>query len=162
MVAVNLYWQAMIYKKLHRKPKDRATWTSLKTRGELRCSGRVGSSCSISDTRRVTLVTVYVMNEERTCKYLYIITCIYNYDKWNLYMVICDTDELYHIMLYHHNWRKQDSNSKNVSGALIIQVVVNPTTIWSRPRRPQLNNNWFTNDNTDINKQLKKTITDFH
>ena len=38
------------------KTKDQATWTSLKTGSELRCSGRVGSSCSTSDTCRVTLV----------------------------------------------------------------------------------------------------------
>ena len=29
----------------------------IKTEGELRCSGRIGSSCSTSDTRRVDLVT---------------------------------------------------------------------------------------------------------
>ena len=39
------------------KTKDRVTWTPLKTGGELRCSGKVGSSCSTSDTRRVNLVT---------------------------------------------------------------------------------------------------------
>ena len=33
------------------KTKDRVTRTPLKTGGELRCSGRVGSSCSTSDTR---------------------------------------------------------------------------------------------------------------
>ena len=32
------------------KTKDLVTRTPLKTRGELRCSGRVGSSCSTSDT----------------------------------------------------------------------------------------------------------------
>ena len=32
------------------KTKDRVTRTPLKTGGELRCSGRVGSSCSTSDT----------------------------------------------------------------------------------------------------------------
>ena len=36
------------------KTKDRVTQTPLKTGGELRCSGRVSSSCSTSDTRRVT------------------------------------------------------------------------------------------------------------
>jgi hypothetical protein len=35
------------------KTKDRVTRTPLKTGGELRCSGRVSSSCSTSDTRRV-------------------------------------------------------------------------------------------------------------
>jgi hypothetical protein len=38
------------------KTKDRVTRTPLKTGVELRCSGRVGSSCSTSDTRRVNLV----------------------------------------------------------------------------------------------------------
>jgi hypothetical protein len=44
--------------------KDRITRTPLKTGDELRCSGRVGSSCSISGTRRrVKLVTnvLYVL-----------------------------------------------------------------------------------------------------
>jgi hypothetical protein len=36
------------------KTKDRETRTSLKTGGEIRCSGRVSSSCSTSDTRRGT------------------------------------------------------------------------------------------------------------
>ena len=39
------------------KTKDRVTWTPLETGGELRCSGRIDSSCSTSDTRRVNLVT---------------------------------------------------------------------------------------------------------
>ena len=39
------------------KTKDRVTRTPLKTGGELRCSGRVGSSCYTSGTRRVNLVT---------------------------------------------------------------------------------------------------------
>ena len=47
------------------KTKDRVTRTPLKTRGELRCSGRVGSSCSTSDTRRVNLVTNPVISHER-------------------------------------------------------------------------------------------------
>ena len=39
------------------KTKDRATRTPLRQWGELRCSGRVGSSCSTNDARRDTLVT---------------------------------------------------------------------------------------------------------
>ena len=39
------------------KTKDRVTRTPLKTGGELRCSGRVSSSCSTSGTCRVNLVT---------------------------------------------------------------------------------------------------------
>ena len=44
------------------KIKDRVT-TILG--GDVRCSGRVGSSCSTSDTRRVNLVTNPVINHER-------------------------------------------------------------------------------------------------
>ena len=36
--------------------KNRVTRTPLKTGGELRCSGKVSSSCSTSDTRHVALV----------------------------------------------------------------------------------------------------------
>jgi hypothetical protein len=39
------------------KNKAGVTRTPLKTGGELRCTGRVSSSCSTSDTRRVNLVT---------------------------------------------------------------------------------------------------------
>jgi hypothetical protein len=38
------------------KTKDRVTRTPLKIGDELRCSGRVSSSCSSSDTRRVNIV----------------------------------------------------------------------------------------------------------
>ena len=43
------------------KIKDRATRTLLKTEDELRCCGRLNNSCSISGSRRVTLVTNPVM-----------------------------------------------------------------------------------------------------
>ena len=39
------------------KIKDRVIRTTLKNGGELKCSGRVGSSCSTSGTRRVNLIT---------------------------------------------------------------------------------------------------------
>jgi hypothetical protein len=39
------------------KTKDRVTRTPLKTGGELRYSGRVGSYCSTSGIRRVNLIT---------------------------------------------------------------------------------------------------------
>jgi hypothetical protein len=39
--------------------------TPLKTGGELKCSGRVSSSCSTSDTRRVNIVTNSVISHER-------------------------------------------------------------------------------------------------
>jgi hypothetical protein len=47
------------------KTKDRVTRTPLKAGGELRCSGRVNSSCSTTDTHRVNLVTNPVINHER-------------------------------------------------------------------------------------------------
>jgi len=39
------------------KTQDRVTRTPINTGVELRCSGRVGSSCSTSGTRRVNLIT---------------------------------------------------------------------------------------------------------
>jgi len=41
------------------KTKDRLTRTPLETGGELRCSGKVSSSCSTSGTCRVKLYTKY-------------------------------------------------------------------------------------------------------
>jgi hypothetical protein len=38
------------------KTKDQPKRTPLKTGGELKCSGRVNSSCSTSETRHVNLV----------------------------------------------------------------------------------------------------------
>ena len=46
------------------KTKDRVTRTPLKSGGELGCSGRVSSSCSISDTCRFDLVTNPVVSRE--------------------------------------------------------------------------------------------------
>jgi arylamine N-acetyltransferase len=46
------------------KTKDRVTRTLLKTGDELRCSGRISSSCSTSGTRRVNLVTNPVISHE--------------------------------------------------------------------------------------------------
>ena len=60
---------------------DRLTPTSLTIRGEVRCSGRISSSFSISGNGRVTLVTNSVTNAERPGS-----------DKWNISVVICDTN----------------------------------------------------------------------
>ena len=49
---------------IHIKLKDRVTRTPLKAGSELRCSGRVGSSCSTSDNPRVNLVTNLVISDE--------------------------------------------------------------------------------------------------
>ena len=46
------------------KTKDRLTRTPIKTGGEIRCSGRVSSSCSTSGTHRVNLVTNPVISRE--------------------------------------------------------------------------------------------------
>jgi hypothetical protein len=46
------------------KTTDRVTRTPLSTGGELRCSGRISSSCSTSDTRCVNLVTNPVISHE--------------------------------------------------------------------------------------------------
>jgi hypothetical protein len=46
------------------KAKYRATRTPLKIGGELRCSGRVSSYCSTSDTSRVNLVKNPVISHE--------------------------------------------------------------------------------------------------
>jgi hypothetical protein len=53
----------MIYKHTH-KTKDRVTGTPIKTGSELRFSGRVSSSSSTSDTRRVNLVTNPVISHD--------------------------------------------------------------------------------------------------
>ena len=63
------------------------TMSLQKTGSERRCSGRVGSSCSTSDTCRV-VTSCYKPGEKswmgkgRDC----------DYDKRNIFDVICDTD----------------------------------------------------------------------
>ena len=68
------------------KTKDRVTRNPQKKRGELRCSGRVGSSCSTSGTRRVNLA-MYNLGDMSWMRKgpggVY---------KWNIFVVICDTD----------------------------------------------------------------------
>ena len=46
------------------KTKDRVTRILPKSGGELRCSGRVSSSCSTRGTRRVNLVTKPVISHQ--------------------------------------------------------------------------------------------------
>jgi hypothetical protein len=52
------------------KTKDRVTQIPLKTGGELRCSGRVSSSCSTSDSRRVNLHVVTMAKRKSTKLFL--------------------------------------------------------------------------------------------
>jgi hypothetical protein len=47
------------------KTKDWVTRTQLKTGGELRCSERVGNSCSTSDTCKAIIDTIYQGGELR-------------------------------------------------------------------------------------------------
>jgi len=68
------------------KTKARVTRTPLKTWGEPRYSGRVSSSCSTSGIRRVNLVTNPVISHARRKGPGGV------YDKWNISVVICDTD----------------------------------------------------------------------
>ena len=46
------------------KTKDRVTQNPQKTGSELKCSGRLSSSCSTSSTRRLNLVTKPVISHE--------------------------------------------------------------------------------------------------
>jgi hypothetical protein len=52
--------------------KDRVTRTPLKPGGELRCSGRISSSCSTSGTRRGNIVTQPVISREWEKEVLYV------------------------------------------------------------------------------------------
>jgi hypothetical protein len=50
-------------KKNNKRTKDRVTRTPLKTRGELRCSGRVSSSCSTIKEEKLALgLELWVFN----------------------------------------------------------------------------------------------------
>jgi hypothetical protein len=83
------------------KAKDRVTRTPLKNGGELMCSGRVSSSWSTSDTRRVNLVTTPVISHERW-KDREVLTTRGTYP-WSVVTQIFHnqvTDTIYHIMLY--------------------------------------------------------------
>ena len=57
-----------IYKS-YNKTKDRVTRTPLKTGGELRCSGRVSSSCSTSGTRHIYNISNSIQNKTLNFKY---------------------------------------------------------------------------------------------
>ena len=54
------------------KTNDRVTRTRLKTGGELRCSGRVGSSCFTSDTNQIFLCK----STHARCKLLFACVCM--------------------------------------------------------------------------------------
>ena len=66
------------------KTKDRVTLTPLKTGGELRCSGRVNSSCSTSGTNRVLCSCL----QNWRGKWPYFSSIVHNLNNHILYMVI--------------------------------------------------------------------------
>ena len=60
--------QTMMYKPQKERKKDRVTRTILKTGDELRCSGKVSSSCSICGTRCVIYYKIVPWNhQESSC-----------------------------------------------------------------------------------------------
>jgi hypothetical protein len=79
--------QTTICKTLHRKLKI-ATRTPLKTWVELMCSGRVGSSCSTSGTRSVTLVTNPVISHERGKDWVLLMTGFSTLQIKQIYMYV--------------------------------------------------------------------------
>ena len=56
------------------KTKDQMTRIPLKTGGELRCFGRVSSSCSTCGTRRVNLVKMLECRDQSQSSYLFLIS----------------------------------------------------------------------------------------
>ena len=56
--------QTKIYRTLHRKLKIEQNKSPIKTGGEFRCCAKVSSSCSTSDTRRITQTTKPVISYE--------------------------------------------------------------------------------------------------
>ena len=55
--ALYIWYLRFLLQSSTQKTKDGATQTPLKPRGEFRCPGGMGSSCSTSDTHHVNLVT---------------------------------------------------------------------------------------------------------
>jgi hypothetical protein len=61
---VDILYLSAVFTKHTYKTKDRVTRTPLKTRDELKCSRKVGSSCSTSGTRPGNLITNPVISHE--------------------------------------------------------------------------------------------------
>jgi hypothetical protein len=89
-LTLNNYLQHIIH-----KIKDRATRTPLKTGGELRCSRRVGRSCSTCGTHRVTLVKYYC----NMIAFSVLVDCISNLVRktcfWNNIHQVCSKSKVW-------------------------------------------------------------------
>ena len=84
------------------KIKEWATWTLLKIRGEIRCSGRVSSSCSTSDIRRVTRYKPSDKSWMRKGPKSV-------YDKWNISVIIITKPIELSFIFLHLLWRHQQN-----------------------------------------------------
>jgi hypothetical protein len=103
------------------KTTDRVLRTPIKTGGVLRCSGRVRSFCTNSDTRRVNLATNPVINEERTGKWLRQVEHIRGY-LWHRSSISVN-----HVMVATVNFRSDDFNlTKRNHGFSNFLVSSNP------------------------------------
>jgi hypothetical protein len=86
----------MIKKNTTQRTKDWATRTTLKARSSLRCSGKVGSYCTTSGTRRITLVTIPMLKHEWGKNRIVITT---NGHLWYRYPVTVDQVVLAYVIL---------------------------------------------------------------
>ena len=84
-----------------RKTKDRVIRTPLKTGDELRCSGRVSSSCSTNDTRRVNIVTNPVIRHEWGKDREVFMTSSFLFTLWMQLLWSCLSDSFH---IWHDNW----------------------------------------------------------
>jgi hypothetical protein len=88
------------------KTKDRVTRTPLKIGGELRCSGRVGSSCSTSDIRRVTLVTNPVHCEGYSISMLHLFS---EFSQFDCILLIFFIFQLLGVFLACAVWKREET-----------------------------------------------------
>jgi hypothetical protein len=109
--------------------KDRVTRTPLKTGSELRCSGRVSSYFSTSDTRRVNLVTNtdYGLKTNRASFTTISHTCI---NKLDVYVIV----SLFKIIKLFIAWSAE------------IKLVSGITIVWGNAE----DNSWYRGDNESV------------
>ena len=95
------------------KTKYRVTWTPLKTREELRYTGRVSSSCFTIDSRRFNLVANPVISHETT-RISYLLSkplniCLYS---WVAYCVLCGATTIWYLAWIR--WIHDPSHSRRL------------------------------------------------